>query len=38
MYLSIFLKPESIQPAEYRHELGVYFASQIDKDMEEIIH
>ena len=33
-----FLKPEVIQPAEYRDELGVYFKSQIDTDMEDIVH
>ena len=33
-----FLKPEVIQPAEYRDELGVYFRSQIDRDMEDIVH
>ena len=33
-----FLKPEVIQPAEYRDELGVYFKSQIDADMEDIVH
>ena len=27
-----------MQPAEYRDELGVYFASQTDKDMEGIVH
>ena len=27
-----------MQPAEYRDELRVYFASQTDRDMEGIVH
>ena len=38
LLVQYFLKPAVMQPAEYRDELRVYFASQTDRDMEGIVH